>query len=506
MESPGNVHEAVLIQEDRIKAVGSYGDLCRQAKGDVDMWDLKGAAVFPGLIDGHTHFLQFSLRETQVDLSDCYTLDSALEKIKEGLKNRTGKWLLGGGWDKNQWKEGWPDRQQLDSITADVPAALSSKDGHSLWANSKALELAGIDASCSDPPGGKIEREDNGNPSGILKEKACELVFNKVPPPAIDECLEALKQGMRKAVSYGLTGVHSFEGKSSLRGLCDLHKQGQLLIRFFCGIPEDSLKFVQEIGLTSGFGDSFLRIGPIKIFLDGALGSQTAAMLEPYYQQLNELEKGILIKDPGEFYSLAGSVVDAGFPLAIHAIGDGANRIALNGLAKIKEQTKTENLRHRIEHAQLVAPDDIKSFAILNVIPSMQTVHLKVDQELIDNYWGEERGRYAFACKSMIEEGSELVLGSDAPIETIDPLQGIKYAVFRMGKNMQEALTVYEAVRGYTWGPVYAAGEETGKGTIAPGKLADLSIFFPDFMASPNLIDEAKAIGTIVNGKIVFRC
>jgi len=500
-----NPVDSVVVEEGKIKAAGRREDIEPHLGGNFEKIDLEGAIVTPGLTDGHTHFLMFCLQLLSYRFGHCKSLKEAKEVVASGIKEkpRIGGWLLGGGWDHNFWPEGLPNRKDLDEVTGDVPAAFFSKDHHSLWVNTAGLKEAGINADTPTPAGGEIVRDEEGWPTGIVMENANDLILKKIPPASLDVAMEALRVGMKEATSLGLTGIHSFEGFRTMQGLQQLQRMEELKMRFLVGIPSPQLDAAINLGITTGIGNESLRIGPIKLFLDGALGSQTAALIDPYTS--NSQYRGIPTMEEEDFEKLAEKAINNGLALAIHAIGDRVNQLAVEVLEKNQEKTKYFGLRHRIEHAQLIRQEDFKKFGTLKIIPSMQPVHLKSDQELIDKHWGEDRGKRAFACRSLLETGTELVLGSDAPVESIDPVEGMYYAIFRRGKNMQEALTPAQTLRAYTFAPAFATGEEKIKGTIEPGKLADMTIFSSDFMQDPEQLKNLEILGTVVGGEFVFK-
>ncbi len=499
------LYDSVLVRGKKIEAVDYKENLEPHLDRETQKIDLDGATLTPGLTDGHTHFLMHCLQLLSFRFGHCKSLKEAQEVVSSGIKEkpRIGGWLLGGGWDHNFWPEGLPGRKDLDEVTGNVPAAFFSKDHHSLWVNTAGLEAAGITADTPTPAGGEIVRDKEGWPTGILMENANDLILEKVPPPTLEVAIHALQKGMEDATGKGLTGVHSFEGFRTLQGLQQLNRMEKLKMRFLVGIPSPQLDAAVGLGISTGIGDEFLRIGPIKLFLDGALGSQTAALIDPYSSRPDY--RGIPTMEEEEFQELAEKAIGNGFALAVHAIGDRVNKLAIEVLEKNLEKTRFFGLRHRIEHSQLLRPEDLAKFGTLNIMPSMQPVHLKSDQELIDKHWGEERGKRAFACRSLIDGGAELVLGSDAPVETIDPVEGMYYAIYRRGKNMEQALTPAQTLRAYTFAPAFASGEEKIKGTIEPGKLADMTVFSTDFMQNPESLKKIEVLGTIVNGEFVFK-
>jgi len=499
------LYDSVLVRGNKIEAVDRKENLEPHLDRETQKIDLDGATLTPGLTDGHTHFLMHSLQLLSFRFGHCKSLKEAQELVSSGIKEkpRIGGWLLGGGWDHNFWPEGLPVRKDLDEVTGNVPAAFFSKDHHSLWVNTAGLEAAGITADTPTPAGGEIVRDEEGWPTGILMENAYDLVLEKVPPPTLEVAIHALQKGMEDSTSRGLTGVHSFEGFRTLQGLQQLNRMEKLKMRFLLGVPSSQLDAAVGLGISSGIGNEYLRIGPVKLFLDGALGSQTAALIDPYTSRPDY--RGIPTMEEEEFQKLAEKAIGNGFAVAVHAIGDKVNKLAVDVIEKNLEKTRFFGLRHRIEHAQLLRPEDIAKFGPLNIIPSMQPVHLRSDQELIDKHWGEERGKNAFACRSLIDCGAELVLGSDAPVESIDPVEGMYFAIYRRGKTMEQALTPGQTLRAYTYAPAFASGEEKIKGTIEPGKLADMTVFSNDFMQNPEGLQDMEVLGTIVGGEFVFK-
>lgn len=497
-------YNAVLIQDDKIIAVGEKNDLNPFIESNMQKIDLEGLTATAGLVDGHTHFFSYAQTQAGINLDGILSIEEALNVIAQRKDFGTyGSWVMGGGWDPNFWEKGWPDKSNLDQVINDQPACFFSKDYHSLWVNSVALQKAQISQTTEDVVGGEIQRDQQGNPTGILKENAMELVLKHVPEPTVDEVYQILKLGMAQAVKLGLTGVHNFEAAKVTAALQKLHAKQELQLRFLVGIARPLLEAAIALGLSSGYGNNWLRFGSVKLFLDGALGSQTAAMLEPYENEKDYC--GIPTMTATEYEALVKKAVENNLSVAVHAIGDWANKIALDGLFKVNKLSQQKGLRHRIEHAQLLTENDIQRLSQLQIIPSMQPCHLKADYELITRHWGWERGARAFACRSLLDEGANLVLGSDAPVESIDPLEGIYHAVFRATKAQQQQISIIEAIRAYTTGPAYAANEETFKGDIAKGKLADLTFYDHDFINDTSLLSKTKVKGTMVGGKFAFQ-
>jgi predicted amidohydrolase YtcJ len=503
--------QAVALEGNRILAVGSNEEVRAQTRGGGwERLDLEGNAVMPGFIDCHVHFLDFALGFKRLDFKGVDSLEGALELVRErAQKSSPGEWITGFGWDHHLWQGGFPRKEDVDRVAPVNPVALTRKDGHLIWVNSLALERAGIDEGTPDPPGGEIERDEQG-PTGILKERALELIEEILPPSSPQTRQEALREAIGKAQGFGLTDIHDCEGSEALADFQTLLAQGELEVRVYMMIPQESLERVISLGLKTGFGNDYLRLGDLKVFADGSLGSQTAHMLEPFHGQPDNF--GIPVLSPDELQDIVGRADEAEIACAVHAIGDAANRKALDVFARLRAKAVRGGLRHRIEHAQLLHPDDIPRFKRLGIIASMQPIHATSDMVMADRYWGE-RARYSYAWRSLLDSGAHLAFGSDCPVESLDPLMGIHAAVTRQrasgepegGWYPQERLTVAEAVHAYTWGAAYASGEEGAKGSIAPGKLADLVVLSRDiFEIPPGEILEAEVLYTIFDGRVVY--
>ena len=508
--------QAVAIAGNRIVAVGDDDQIKSLLAPGGEAVDLGGRAVVPGLTDCHIHFVEYALRLTRIDLSGIVSRAEAIRRVVERARTaQPGEWLLGGGWDRNLWEDtSFPTKGDLDPVTPRNPVALGSKDGHSLWVNSLALARAGITADTPNPPGGEIERQPGtGEPTGIFKENAEDLITSVIGKPNLEEIQAALKEAMAHAHRAGITGIHDCEGELAFAAFQELSKKGDLGLRVLMHIPAENLYHAIGLGLRTGFGSEKLRVGGVKIFADGALGSRTAAMLAPYDDE--PLNLGITVTSKEEMRELVGKASRAGISAAIHAIGDRANRDVLDILEESRQSDEGWGLRHRIEHVQLLHPSDIPRLAKLGVIASMQPIHATSDMEMVKRHWGEERGRGAYAWRSLLDAGTVLAFGSDCPVETLDPLLGIHAAATRRradgspgpeGWHPGERITVENAVRAYTLGAAYASGEEREKGSITPGKLADLVVLSQDIFAiAPMAILETEVEATILDGRFVYR-
>jgi predicted amidohydrolase YtcJ len=430
--------------------------------------------------------------------------------------------VLGWGWNQNLWGDGtFPSKADLDDVAPRNPVSLIRTDLHSLWVNSLALEKAGITADTPDPPESRIDRDPaTGEPSGVLREwGAMRLIEDVIPMPDDDAVDTALRETIAEAHQLGLTGVHDMrvetERLNALRAFQRLHRRGELTLRVSCALPVDHLDQAIAVGLGSGLGDATLRVGGVKVFTDGSMGSGTAWMLGPYAD--NPHNYGLAVTPQDQLRDIARRAEQAGLSLIIHAIGDRAIREVLDVLAEVGEDRRwrtEDDPRHRIEHVQIIHPDDIPRLAQLGVIASVQPVHLMADWLVADRMWGHERSRTAYAFRSLLNAGTHLTLGSDCPVAPLSPLLGIQAAVLRQNEKgepregwyPEERLTVAEAVRGYTMEPAYTVGLEDALGSITPGKLADLVVLDRDiFEIEPVEIASVKPTMTIFDGRVVYQ-
>jgi predicted amidohydrolase YtcJ len=508
--------QAMAIVGNRIAAVGDDAQIRGLQAPGGEAIDLGRRTVIPGLTDCHIHFVEYALLLTRIDLLGIVSRAEALRLVAERAQTaRPGEWLLGAGWNRNLWEDtSFPTKEDLDAVAPHNPVALSSKDGHSLWANSLALTRAGVTAETHSPPGGEIERyPGTGEPTGILKDNAEDLVRGIVGEPSLKDVKSALKVAVANAQRAGLTGIHDCENALAVAACQELSNKGELGLRVLMHIPAGNLDAAIGLGIRTGFGSGELRVGGVKIFADGALGSRTAAMLSPYEDE--PLNLGIVVTPKEELRELVSKASRAGISVAVHAIGDRANRDVLDVLEESLQVGLGRGLRHRIEHVQLLLPTDIPRLAQLGVIASMQPIHATSDMDMVERHWGEERGRGAYAWRSLLDAGTVLAFGSDCPVESLDPLAGIHAAVTRRradgspgpeGWHPGERITVQDAVRAYTLNAAYASGEEREKGSITPGKLADLVVLSHDIFAIPPMsILETEVEATILDGQFVYR-
>lgn len=509
--------QALAIRDERVVAVGSEAIVRSAAGSRVEFIDLRGRAVMPGLTDAHVHIVLYGLARQQVRLTGCPDLATALEQIATAAQHLPpGAWLRGNGWDQTLWGGKWPTRFDLDRVCPDRPAILDRKDGHSLWVNSRALEVAGITATTPDPDGGHIQRDERGEPTGILLETAMELVRTIVPPPTRAERLTALRLAIGEALSYGLTSLHvppatdPTDGPQTLIDLQALRAAGGLTIRVLAHIAGAQLDHALALGLRSGLGDDWLRIGGLKLFADGSLGSESAHMLAPYEGRDHT---GIAVIPPAEMKEIVTRANAHGISVVVHAIGDAANRSVLDAIAAARPTATHLVLPNRIEHAQILDPRDIPRFAELGVIASMQPIHCTADMGMAERLWGSTRCATSYAWRSLLDAGVTLAFGSDAPVETLNPWAGIHAAVTRQttdgipagGWYPEQRLTLTEALAAYCTGPAIAEAAADRKGRLLPGMLADLVVLNGDPFQMPAAhLHTLRAELTMVGGRIVF--
>jgi predicted amidohydrolase YtcJ len=506
---------ALAIDHGRILAVGSDETILSNFASGAEVEDLRGRTVWPGLTDAHVHFEYFaaslSLINCEVDtLAQVPRLVAA-----RAVQTPPGQWIRGHGWNQNVWAEGFGSIQDLDPVSPNHPVYLTAKSWHAAWVNSVALQMAGITAATPDPEGGQIGRDARGNPTGILLESAMGLVDDLIPAPSVSQVVDLMRPAQRSLWKMGVTGVHDFDGARCFAALQVLDQAGELGLRVVKGIPLDLLPHAAELGLRTGFGSQFLRIGSVKLFADGALGPHTAAMLQPYED--NPASTGILLLDAEQIFEHGQIAVTHGLSMAIHAIGDRANHEVLDGYAHLREfeaRARLPRLRHRIEHVQCLHPQDLPRLAELDIIASVQPIHATSDMFMADRFWGA-RARGAYAFRDLLDRGTRMAFGSDTPVESPNPMLGIHAAVTRRrpdgspapeGWYPAQRLALAEALAGYTTGAAYAAQQENYLGRLAPGFAADLIVFPHDIQSlPPQELCRLSPCATMVNGEWVWR-
>ncbi len=519
--------QALAIRGGRFVAVGGNDEILSLSQAShCQAIDLRGRLVLPGFTESHMHLLDWALGRQQIDLQKMASLADVLDAVKTHVEDRSvgnmrGGWVLGLGWNESRWPEKrMPLRQDLDRVCADRPVLLVRSDLHLAVANSRALDLSGIGADTPDPDQGVIGRDEAGVPNGILQDLAIHLVRKVIPEPIEAEAEQALLSALPALHAFGLTGIHDFrlmdgiEGPLCLRILQRLNEREELGVRVWWLIPDRLFPEIAALGMRTGMGDDMLRIGHLKLFADGSLGAHTAWMMEPYRSG----GCGIPLKPMAEIARRIRSAEEAGIAVAVHAIGDRANHELITLFEEL-ERTRPADIRqmmarapHRIEHLQMVRPEDIRRLGRLSVMGSVQPRQATDDISLMEREIGD-RGRISYRFRDLIDAGVKLALGSDCPVAHPSPLNGIHAAVTRRredgsptgGWYPDQCLCVDEAVWGYTVGPARITGRDKDLGSIAPGKLADFVVLDRDiYSVNPWEILDARVEMTVCGGKVVY--
>jgi predicted amidohydrolase YtcJ len=501
--------DAVAVSGDRITAVGSSAAIRKLTGPDTHVVDAHGALLLPGFIDAHVHFLEGGLQLSGVQLRDAGTRAEFVARIREfGERLPAGSWITGGNWDHTLWGGELPQRGWIDPVTSDMPVWIQRLDGHMGLANSVALRAANITRDTPEPDGGTIVRDAAGEPTGILKDNAMELMARAVPDPGPALYDRALDAAMRYVAEQGVTSVHHMGTWADLAVFERAHAAGRLRTRIAVAVPLATWEKLRDTVRAQGRGDEWLRIGGLKGFVDGSLGSHTAAMLEPFTDSPGDT--GLLVNTPEDLYAWTSGADRAGLQVVMHAIGDRAIRVHLDICDRVSRENGPADRRFRIEHAQHIAPDDIPGFARLQVIASMQPWHAIDDGRWAETVIGAARCRTTYAFRSLLDAGARLAFGSDWFVAPATPLEGIYAAVTRRtldgahpdGWVPEEKITVEEALRAYTIGAAYASFQEREKGSLEMGKLADFVLVDRDIMRIPPVeIRDARVIATFVGGR-----
>ncbi|MEX2117566.1 MAG: amidohydrolase [Bacteroidota bacterium] len=539
MDGDNSVAEALAVRGDKIVMVGSRAEVGDRVKARREV-DLGGLTVFPGLIDAHAHVISLGIARITVDLVGAASETEAAERVRARARETDpGTWIRGRGWDQNDWPtRRFPHHSLLDRVAPNNPVYLIRVDGHAAWVNKAALDAAGITRETPDPPGGKIIRDASGEVTGVLIDEAKSLVTSVLPPPSLEEKEEALERTIQECLSYGITGVHDMgadmEELDLYRKFAD---EGRLGIRIYASIGGigDTWDRFREIGPVVGYGDGRLTVRSLKLYIDGALGSRGAALIEPYADDPEN--RGLTMIADEDLKKAIGEALQAGFQVCTHAIGDRGNNIVLNAYERgLSEFPRTDH-RLRVEHAQVLSPDDIPRFKKLGVVPSMQETHCTSDMYWAEARLGPDRIKGAYAWRSLRETGVVIPGGSDFPVEHPNPLYGIYAGVTRQdhagiprnaedvrrmfqvsesgitdpsafdgGWYAAQRLTREEALRSFTSWAAWAAFEEEIKGSLETGKLADFVVLSNDIMTIPaQEILRTEVVKTIVGGKEAFR-
>ncbi|PYT73754.1 MAG: amidohydrolase [Acidobacteria bacterium] len=509
--------EALAIHGGRIVAVSSDAEIAKWIGPATKKIDAQGKSVLPGFIDAHAHFSSGGGEISSVHLRDANTPQEFARRIGEqARKLPKGEWMLGGTWDHELWGgTALPAHDWVDALTPDNPVFVSRYDGHMAMANTLALHLAEITRETKDPPGGTIVRDQEGNPTGLLKDAAMRLVYRVIPPPSEEQLLRMIHASMDDARRFGVTSIHDISSTEDVRAYQILSARGELTLRIYCITPLPQWQAPATAGIRAGFGNDWIHFGALKGFADGSLGSTTALFEKPYNDapETSGLPNEMMLPE-GNMLQMALGTDKAGLQLAVHAIGDKANRMMLDVYAEVAKQNGARSDRRwRIEHAQHLRPEDFARFAQLGVIASVQPYHAIDDGRWAEKRIGHERAKTTYAFRTFLDHGVRLAFGSDWTVAPLNPMLGLYAAVTRAtldGKNPggwfpEQKLTLEEAVQAYTMGSAFAEFREKEKGSLTPGKFADVVVLDGDlFSMAPEKIKDVTVRYTIVGGKVVY--
>lgn len=505
--------EALKISDERITHVGTNEEVKKACGKATEIMELPGRLVTPGLVDAHCHFVSLGCSFHMIDLRSVSSLAQARQRIREAAAAcKPGEWILGRGWNHHDWQEGRePSRHDLDDILPDNPAMMIRMCGHSIWVNTRALEQAGIHRDTPDPAGGRIDKDPaDGEPTGMLRE-ARKLIEAHIPQPSLELRKQWALAAQAAALKCGITGVHTCETLNEYETLAALEAEGKLKLRVYHLLPPDDLEQASARGIKPGSGSERLWLQHVKLFADGSLGAGTALLHEPYSDDPDACGIACLEKDNLE--DKIRFAYSRGWDVAIHAIGDLAVTNALESIAAARKKFP-DNHRDRLEHVQLHQPQDLRLFQELAVAASVQPVFLPTDWKPADKRWGPQRCRYAYAWKSLLEAGLRVQFGSDAPVESINPIYGIHAAATRQtlqgepagGWFPEQRLSLEEAVNGFTAVAAWISRREDRLGAIAAGKWADLTVFDRNlFELAPEEWPAVAPEMTVVHGEVVYR-
>lgn len=507
--------EAVASSGEKITATGTTAEIRKSIGPKTRVIDLHGGFAMPGFNDAHLHLGGAGQAKLHVDLEGAKSIEEFQQRVRAAVPNaKPGEWITGRGWDHTLWTPAkFPTRQDLDAVSRDIPMMFTHISGHVAVVNSKALEIAGITRATADPHGAAIRHDANGEPDGMLEEDAAmSLVGRKIPRPTAEQQRHGIELALEDAVSHGVTSMQDNSSWSDFLAYRALKNEGKLRVRITEWLPFDaSLEQLETWRKDGGTTDPWLKTGMLKGFMDGALGSTTAALLAPYTDDPST--SGLPRYEQAALNAKAVERDKAGFQLGFHAIGDRANRMALDAFEAVMKANGPRDRRDRIEHAQVVAPEDFARFASLRVIASMQPSHQTTDMRWAEKRLGPERVKGAYAWRTMLNDGVTLAFGTDWPVEIINPMRGLHACVTRElpgggpagGWQPQEKISMDECIHAYTVGSAYAEFEEGKKGQIVAGQFADVIVLSEDVTKiAPAKIADVKVMQTIVGGNTVF--
>ncbi len=507
--------DAIAINSGRIVAIGKEVEILNLRSPGDKVEDLNGETLLPGFTDAHLH-LQYLGNSIRIINCETPTLLECLAKIRTRVNQvPPGDWILGHGWNHNIWSAGYGSKKDLDAISVNHPIYLTHKSLHVGWANSMALDKAGIHNELPDPQGGSYGRNPDGSLNGLLFEKAMEVMESKLPKMTPDQLAKNINSTQKFLWQFGITGVHDFDGSDSFSALQILDLSDLLRIRVVKSIPLSSFESAIQSGLRTGYGSDYLQVGSLKLFSDGALGPKTAAMILPYENEASNF--GSLLLNEEDIFNYGVKAATNGISLAIHAIGDNANKQVINGIRRLRRfesENKIYPLNHRIEHVQVLSPDDFGEFSKLAIFGSVQPIHVMSDMFTADRNWGK-RSKFAYAFQSLLDQGTELAFGSDSPVESPNPFWGIHAAINRQqlngqpgeyGWNPEQRISLQNAIQSYTQIPARISHWNTVSGSLQPGYFADMVRLPVDIYQIPG--DEIKDLiptATMVGGEWVWR-
>lgn len=506
--------QALVVRWGKVAAVGSPDQL-RATYPSARVMELPGATIVPGLADAHGHVASLGRSLSILSFVGTSSVDEILQMAKSASPaSYEGEWLVGRGWDQSAWQKGgaFPTRQQLDALFPRTPVYFTRVDGHAAWVNSEGLRRAGVGRATADPPGGRILRDRAGEPTGILVDNAMQLVASKMPAPSDEQRERWLRRAVEKCVSVGLTAVHDAGADvPTVRLLQQWDAAGRLPLRIYSMASGNTAgeRVLPETGIIEG---KLFTLRAVKFWLDGALGSRGAALEAPYSDAPSQ--RGLLLIEPSELQRRATVLMEHGYQVAVHAIGDRANALALDILARAAADAKVKNARSRIEHAQILRREDVPRFAQLGIVASMQPTHATSDMRWAEQRLGPKRITYAYAWKSLLDAGAHLAFGSDFPVEDPNPLLGLYAARTRQDANgnppggwlPEQRLDGEQALRAFTVGAAYASFAEESRGMLRPGMDADFVALSVDPVDDPPAkLLSGKALLTVVAGRVTYR-